>query len=116
ETKLADYEKHELLQKFNAWLEAGAQLPATAASLLDVTGIVSKAGTTFRKLEDDSWLATGKNGGSDLYTISATTSLRRITGLKLETLTDSSMKKKGPGRADNGNFALSKLTILAQPL
>ena len=116
ETKLADYERTELPAKFDAWLAGGAELPATAASLLEVTGIVSTAGATFRKLDDGSWLARGKNGASDVYTVSATTSVRRLTGLKLETLTDDSMTKKGPGRAENGNFALSRITVTAQPL
>jgi mono/diheme cytochrome c family protein len=115
-SKLAGYEAKELPAKFNQWLSSGAELPLTTASLLEVTGLVSKAGATFKKLDDGSWLATGKNGGSDLYTITATSSVRRITGLKLEALADASMKKKGPGRADNGNFALSKITVTAQPL
>ena len=116
ETKLAGYEKGESQTKFNAWLADDAKLPAAAASLLEVTSIKSKGGATFQKLEDGSWLAGGKNGASDVYTVSATTSVRRVTGLKIEALTDASMKKKGPGRADNGNFALSKITMGAKPL
>jgi mono/diheme cytochrome c family protein len=116
ESKLAEYESRELPEKFSAWLSAGAELPRTAASLLEVISITSKAGATFQKLDDGSWLAGGKNGASDVYTVAATTSVRRVTGFKLEALTDASMKKKGPGRADNGNFALSKITVTAQPL
>jgi mono/diheme cytochrome c family protein len=116
ETKLADYEKNDLPTKFDAWLASGAELPLHAASLLEVTNIVSKAGATFQKLDDGSWLAAGRNGASDLYTVTATTSVQRITGLKLEALTDASLKKKGPGRADNGNFALSRITVTGQPM
>ena len=116
EATLTAYETKDLIEKFDAWLAAGTTFPATAASLLDVTGIVSRSGATFQKLNDDSWLAGGKNAAADLYTVSATTPLRHLTGLKVEALTDASMKKKGPGRADNGNFALSRITVLAQPL
>lgn len=114
--KLVGYEAKELPTKFEQWLTAGAELPVSAASLLEVTNLLSKVGATFKKLDDGSWLATGKNGSSDVYTLTATSSVRRLTGLKLEALTDASMKKKGPGRADNGNFALSKISVKAEPL
>src|SRR6185295_9511259 len=84
--------------------------------LLEVTNITSKGGATFTNLGDGSWLASGKNPADDTYTLTGTTTARRITGLKLEALTHESFPAKGPGRADNGNIALSKITLSATPL
>jgi mono/diheme cytochrome c family protein len=111
------YENNELRPKFEAWLAAGpTELPRGAWTLLDVSGIKSEGGAMFKKLADSSWLASGKSGDSDVFTVTATTPRRGLTGLKLEALTDASLKQKGPGRADNGNFALSRIRITAEPL
>lgn len=64
------------------------------------------------KLQDDaSVLATGPNGGTNTYTIKATTDLTKITGVRVELLPDDSLPAKGPGRAGNGNFVLSELKL-----
>ena len=39
-----------------------------------------------------------------------------ITGLRLEALADDSLAKRGPGRAENGNFALSDIRVTAAPV
>ena len=49
----------------------------------------------------------------DSYTIVGHTSLPRITAVRLEALTDPSLPHEGPGRADNGNFALSEFRFSA---
>ena len=115
--ELMAFENRELRPKFALWRGKSApDLPSSVWSVLDVSGIVSAAGATFKKLPDDSWLAEGKNGASDVYTIIATTLRRGLTGLKLEALTDASAPHHGPGRADNGNFALSRIRVQAEPL
>jgi mono/diheme cytochrome c family protein len=115
--ELKTFEANELRPKFESWLtNVPADFSAGAWWLLDVSNIVSKAGATFKRLPDDSWLAEGKNGASDVYTITATSTRRLLTGLKLEAMADSSAKQNGPGRADNGNFALSRISVTAEPL
>ena len=42
--------------------------------------------------------------------------MQKITALRLEALADDSMSKRGPGRAGNGNFGLSRITLAIQPL
>jgi mono/diheme cytochrome c family protein len=115
--ELNTFEANELQPKFDAWL---TNVPADFATgawwLLDVSNIVSKAGATFKKLPDGSWLAEGKNEVNDVYTLTATSTRRRITGLKLEAMADASAKHHGPGRADNGNFALSRIRVAAEPM
>ena len=113
----ADLAKHEkeLHGKFDAWIAAGAEMPkGTSWSVLTMSDTKSKAGATFTRLDDGSYLAEGKNGGEDTYTFSAKTTMRSITGLRLDALAHPSMKKGGPGRADNGNFALSKIRVFAK--
>jgi mono/diheme cytochrome c family protein len=112
--ELARHES-ELRGKFDAWLAGGAEIPTGATwSVLTLTEAKSEAGATFTRLDDGSYLAGGTNGAQDKYTFTANTALRNITGLRLDALAHSSMHKGGPGRADNGNFALSKIRVFAK--
>jgi cytochrome c553 len=122
ELDLAEYES-SLKPKFEEWLKDRANLNGPFWTVLDITNRQSKAGATFKKMEDGSWLAEGKNGDSDEYTFKAHVPLlaphlahssrlgQGITGLRLDALADSSMPKGGPGRADNGNIGLSRIRV-----
>jgi len=107
--------KHEesLRPAFAEWLKGGAKAELPAWTALELAETKSKAGATFKRLEDGSYLVEGKNGDKDEYAFGATWELRGVTGLKLEALADASMPKGGPGRADNGNFGLSRLRVFA---
>lgn len=63
--------------------------------------------------EDHSWLASGPVGATDIYNIEwiASGGGQELTLLQLDLLTDASLPANGPGRADNGNFVLSELTL-----
>ena len=115
-TELAAYEQPSLRTRFDQALIAG-DLEGNGAVWLvpEVTETRSKAGAVFQRQADDSWLATGPNGEQDTYTFTLTTTRRGLTAVKLEALTDPSMKVNGPGRADNGNFALSHIQVTAAP-
>lgn len=80
-------------------------------TILEISKITSKAGATFKPLDDSSYLAEGTNGDDDEYTITGSTSLERITAIRLDALSHPSMPHSGPGRAENGNFALSKIRV-----
>lgn len=109
---VAQYET-QLQPKFAEWVKAGGESTATPTwTVLDLD-LKSQAGAKFTKQADGSYLATGANGNHDTYTATASTKLRRLTGLRLEALADPSMPKKGPGRAPNGNFGLSRITVRA---
>jgi hypothetical protein len=71
----------------------------------------SQAGATFERLDDGSYVVGGTNGDSDIYTLEFPTSLKRVTGVRLEVLTHPSLPKGGPGRAGNGNFVLNEVTL-----
>lgn len=109
---LKAYETNELAVKFDQWLQDGAVLAVNATwALINFQTLHSKAGATFHQLEDGSYLVEGKNGVSDVYTMTAEVVTQEIQALRLEALADPSMKKDGPGRADNGNMGLSRIRV-----
>jgi hypothetical protein len=59
-------------------------------------------------------LVSGPNGKGQT-TFAARTDLVGITEIKLELLTDDRLPNRGPGRAPNGNFVLSELTVQWAP-
>jgi hypothetical protein len=114
---LKTYEERELPAKFGAWLAAGANLPAGATwELFEPIALNSKAGATFKKLDDGSYLVEGKNADFDVYNFTAVSPAREIRALRVEALSHPSLKKGGPGRADNGNIGLSRIRVFASPL
>ena len=76
--------------------------------------ITSPAGASFKKLEDKSVLVGGANADQDTYEITLKTSLRNLTGIRLEALTDDSLPGKGASRSTNGNFVLTGFETEAQ--
>ncbi|MFM7319423.1 MAG: DUF1549 domain-containing protein, partial [bacterium] len=60
---------------------------------------------------DQSVLASGDNPSGDTYRVKLKTPLAKVTAVRIETLTDPSLPKNGPGRAANGNFILSGIKL-----
>ncbi|MFG0335276.1 MAG: PSD1 and planctomycete cytochrome C domain-containing protein [Maioricimonas sp. JB049] len=82
---------------------------------LDVLAAASESGAALTRQEDGSYLASGTRPPKDVYRLEARIPAeliadRTVTGFELEVLTHDTLPKKGPGRADNGNFVLSELT------
>jgi hypothetical protein len=75
--------------------------------------IASAQGSQFTLQPDGSFLATGNPPDKDIYTVTLKTSAKGITAIRLEVLPDDSLPHHGPGRGDDGNFVLSKLTVAA---
>jgi hypothetical protein len=77
--------------------------------------MTSAAGATLTRLPDGSVLAGGPNPPVDTYTVEATSGRSRITGLRLEVLTDPSLPGHGPGRYPNqpltGLFVLTSIRL-----
>ncbi|MBM3822621.1 MAG: DUF1553 domain-containing protein [Verrucomicrobia bacterium] len=109
--QLARVEK-QLSTPFHRWLaDYSSSAPKPEWRLIEWTNAVSKGGATLRKLEDGSYLAEGKNADADEYTFIAPLPAGSITGLRLDAMADPSLKANGPGRADNGNFGLSRVSL-----
>jgi mono/diheme cytochrome c family protein len=83
----------------------------TLWQVLDPHSFTSSGGATLAKQSDHSILAGGTRPETDIYTISAASPVagQKITGLRLEVLTDDSLPMKGPGRQDNGNLHLNEI-------
>lgn len=115
---LEAFEREQLPQRFEKWLQERPAEPAPLPAwvVVDVVEAKSEGGATFTHLDDGSLLAGGANPNQDAYTFVAETSLPRITAIRLEAMAHESLVKSGPGRADNGNFALSEVTLKAEPL
>ncbi len=111
------YEKDELPKHLDQYLAGRKKETSTAKwQLLDLVTVKSQGGATLTKQDDGSVLATGKNPDFDTYTFTAHTTAKGITAIRLEALADPSLVKGGPGRAANGNFALSDFRVTAAPL
>jgi hypothetical protein len=110
----ADLAKVEdsLQPAFEQWIASGLGDAATSSwTLLEPTALKAVSKAIFKPLGDGSYLVEGENSAQDTYTISAPVPHRRITALRLEALAHPSMKGRGPGRAENGNFGLGKIEV-----
>lgn len=120
---LSEFEEKVLPSRFASFLQQLQDNPESIAEMvvapwigLVATSVRSEKGAAFVVKEDGSYLVTGKNANFDVYTFESATSLPSITALRLEALADDSMTKRGPGRAGNGNFGLSRITVAVQSL
>ncbi len=86
--------------------------PAAIWRTIEPEVFISGAGATLTRQPDNSLLASGKHGPTDVYTISARAPLQSLTAVRLEVLTDDSLPMHGPGREPNGNLHLSEFQLL----
>ena len=115
---LSKWEADVLHTRFNQWFENRSVEGQTEFDwfLLDKIDLKSLNGAVVELKEDGSFLLKGNNPKDDRWVVSAETLEKKITGIRIEALADPSMKKSGPGRAENGNFSLSDLRVFAEPL
>ena len=112
---VSTFEKDKLPGQFREWLKSAPE--ATKLSpweTLDILSVKSSGNSKFEKQPDDSQLSIGKAPAKDVLTIVADTSRPSIKAMRLEALRHDSLPNKGPGRANNGNFALGNIKITAQ--
>lgn len=109
--RLAEYEKTLPARQAEWEKTAAAEVTWTP---LEVSDFQSQAGATLKKLDDKSALVEGALA-KDTYTITLKTDVKGITGVRLEALPDAALPAGGPGRAQNGNFVISELTLSAAP-
>ena len=115
---LARWEKESLRERLVAWVK---NPPAESAEkfewlVLDDLKIKSLNGAVFKSQGDGSFLLTGNNPKDDRWVITTESKSKALTGIRIEALAHESMKHNGPGRADNGNFALSDIRVFVEPL
>jgi len=100
-------------ERFVDWLKSGGV--DFKWTFVDAKELKSKIGTTLKKEDDNTIFASGKNG-KDTFTVTTETTMKNLTGIRLEALTDDRLPKKGPGRAPgDGNFVLTELELYWSP-
>ena len=72
-------------------------------------------GVVLKVLPDGSVLASGENPKLTSYTLTGTTTLQGITGVRLEALPDPSLPKGGPGRDGYGHFRVTGIEVGIAP-
>ncbi len=112
---LARHERDVLPSRFETWLAEGANVAVPKWLIPPVASTKSDGGAKLDKQDDGSYLAGGKNESHDVYTFVVQTQRKGITAIRLEAMRDESLPKSGPGRAANGNFALSDFQLWAAP-
>jgi len=108
-------ESEERPGRVDARLATNVQLVAPKWLVVEATNIKSEGGATLTLQDDGSYLAAGTNASHDVYTFTVTTARQGITAVRIEALADASLPNGGPGRAANGNFALSDFQLWAAP-
>ena len=119
---LKAYEEGVMPREFQEWLDETPQLDGAWRKgvewiVFDKVDAKSKNGATLTIHDDGTIVASGKNPDSDTYTIATQPFNQLSTSIKtirLEALPDPALAKSGPGRADNGNFALSRIRVFAE--
>jgi mono/diheme cytochrome c family protein len=113
---LAKFEKQVLPGRFAAWAERATADAARRFDWIVLRDAEAKSaeGAEFKPQDDGSLLVTGKNPKHDQWVVRVKSPATGLTALRIEALADDSLKKKGPGRADNGNFALSDLRVYVE--
>jgi WD40 repeat protein len=105
---------HATVDEAVARLEAAAAAaPRWQAALPERVESAAKA--TLETLPDGSVRVSGKEG-AETTTITSTLWLPRLTGLRLEALTDPSLPRQGPGRSADGNFVVNEIVVEVRPL
>jgi hypothetical protein len=103
----------ELTAEANAW---AARLQGEVAwQQVSPSAIKSSNGAMLTLQADGSILASGNRPENDTYTLDADGDWAGITAIRLEVLPDASLPNQGSGRADDGNFVLSRISATVQP-
>lgn len=84
-------------------------------NVLQPTTFTTTGGTVLTPQPDGSLLATGESPETETYIITVNTALTNVTAVRVEALADDCFPARGPGRAENGNFHLTELRLLASP-
>jgi hypothetical protein len=83
----------------------------TGWTVLKPDQLITESGATLTMSDDGSVLATGTASPHDVYTLRLNAVPSGVTAFRLEVLPHDSLPKKGPGRAENGNFVLTEFQV-----
>lgn len=110
-TRLSEqYATADIAESQAAW-EASLSSAVDAWHYLQPADVTAQNGTKLTIEKDQSVLASGPGREQNTYAVRVRTRLSGITGFRVEALPHKSLPRGGPGRAGNGNFVLSELTV-----
>jgi mono/diheme cytochrome c family protein len=78
---------------------------------LGFESVGTDSGTMLERLGDGSLRASGNIAVKEAYRITARSSSKDVTAIRLEILADPKLPANGPGAAENGNFVLSEFRV-----
>lgn len=112
ENELQNYTRDQLPQVLYDWLrsEKSRQNQHSTWTLLK-GAISSQRKENFQLQPDGAFLSVGEVPKTDELKFTTTVQALSIQSLRIEALAHESLPKNGPGRADNGNFALSDVRL-----
>lgn len=129
--QLQMFEKAELPARFDRWLKAAREKSSQSKDdvgqsspdknapvwiIASPTEVRSQNGQVFTRQADGSYVAGGANPDFDTVTFTITTQMRGLTAMRLEAMANEGLARNGPGRAENGNFALGRISATVEPL
>ena len=114
EADLKAYESTAFVKQMADWEKEKSDVHSQSLAGPSTHRMSTTNGSTLTKQPDGSIVVSGANRNG-IITITAETELAGITGLRLEVLTDDSLPQKGPGRANDGNFVLNEIEVIAAP-
>jgi hypothetical protein len=104
----------EIATQFAEW-ETNQTRDESQWSIIEDATITASFGTKFDRPSDHSFVAKGDNSTKNVYVVKALSPLKKVTGVRLELLTDPSLPRGGPGRAREGQLYLSEFVLEASP-
>ena len=108
---VTDWENKHLDARFAAWKAMGTSSEKPTWVQPATQKLVSAGGATTTLLPDGSQRISGTNPSSETLTFTLTTNLTKLGSVRIEALADDGLVRRGPGRAGNGNFALSNIHV-----
>ena len=105
------WETANLSSRFAAWKAKGKSIDKPTWVQPATQKLVSAGGATTTLLPDGSHRISGTNPASETLTFTLNTNLTKLGSVRIEALTDDGLVLRGPGRAGNGNFALSNIHV-----
>ena len=114
ERPLKEYDA-ELLQGMPEWERQLLSMGTGEWTVLAPAELSSEKGSVLGPLDDHSVYVDFSIPPNDTFVVTAPAPLDRVTAVRLEALTHDGLPKRGPGRADNGNFVLNEFEVYAAP-
>lgn len=118
--KQRSYEAQAIHSAWRRWLEDPATrtlrpMPAKWR-IVQFEKLESQGGATFTQDAEGTTIVSGPSPAHDQWQLTAPPSQDTITAIRIEALADDQLPQRGPGRAGNGNFALSDLRFTRRSL